>query len=86
VADADRDRVSAKFFFSAQQGVTGTAIECGLAGGHVCRWNLAGVPAGDCYLAMVLDDGHNRRTIYSETPLLVRPGGAAPDAPGGENP
>lgn len=78
LTDGDRDRVTAKFFFSTKRGERGSPIACGRAGPRVCRWNLTGVKAGDYYLAMLLNDGHNQRTVYSETPLLVRPGGAAP--------
>jgi hypothetical protein len=41
-------------------------------GGSVCVWNVANVANGDYHIYMVVSDGINTTTIYSDTPVEVR--------------
>lgn len=45
----------------------GVALE-----GQSCIWNVAGVPNGNYYIKMVVNDGRNITSTISDTPLLVR--------------
>ena len=41
-------------------------------GGRTCAWNVQSVPNGDYYVTLVVNDGMNRTTITSETPVEIR--------------